>query len=97
MQIQVRAFWQDIHGRRVQAGVYDETSLDAALMEYLVSNGHAVRISDSLSVKTERLPDFERMTKLDLVAYGKGLELDLDDSSLKADLVAALQEAIAKR
>ena len=45
--------------------------------------------------KVEKKPNFERMTKLNLEAYGKNIGLELDISKTKTELISEIQTAIS--
>ena len=45
--------------------------------------------------KVEKKPNFERMTKLKLEAYGKNIGLELDISKTKTELITEIQTAIS--
>ena len=44
--------------------------------------------------KSEKKPNFERMTKLNLEAYGKDIGLELDISKTKTEHISEIQTAI---
>lgn len=45
--------------------------------------------------KVDKQPNFERMTKLNLEAYGKELGLELDTTKTKTELITEIQTAIS--
>lgn len=60
MRIKVKTFWQDVRGRKVEAGEYDAGDLANNLAQYLVANGHAEIVSETPAqeaVKENVLPD----------------------------------------
>ena len=58
-----------------------------------------VNINKAEEYKAEELkvkkPNFERMTKLNLEAYGKDIGLELDISKTKTELITEIQTAIS--
>ena len=45
--------------------------------------------------KVDKQPNFERMTKLNLEAYGKEIGLELDITKTKTELITEIQTAIS--
>ena len=47
-----------------------------------------------VSLAEDERPDLEAMTKAELTQYGKEYSLELDDKLRKADMIAAIKEAM---
>ena len=61
---------------------------------YMLVNINKAEEYIALKPKSEKKPNFERMSKLNLEAYGKDIGLELDISKTKTELISEIQTAI---
>ena len=62
---------------------------------FMLLNIHKAEEVKAVEPKVDKQPNFERMTKLNLEAYGKDIGLELDISKTKTELITEIQTAIS--
>lgn len=94
--IEVREAWRGVAGK-IETGVQD---VEAGLADYLVQHGYAVYVSnvveneapDALGEVTIP-PDYENMTRNELLDYAQGNGIDIGGATRKADILQAIRDA----
>ena len=62
---------------------------------FLLLNIHKAEEVKAEEPQVDKQPNFERMTKLNLEAYGKEIGLELDITKTKTELITEIQTAIS--
>ena len=62
---------------------------------FMLLNIHKAEEVKAEEPKVDKTPNFERMTKLNLEAYGKDIGLELDLSKTKAELITEIKTTIS--